>query len=171
MNKIYQKLFLGGKNAGFTLIELLVVVLIIGILAAVAVPQYKKAVVRARLAAFLPIVKDLYEQKQMFYMSNGRYPASFDEIETIPPGFVPHASSPHLMGTGKYPQQIWVPFQSSTVIGLLENGTIGIDSRGFCMAIPSNDFANQVCKSYTGLKNPTRSADDWNFYDPTEKSN
>ena len=56
---------------GFTLIELLVVVLIIGILSAVALPQYEKAVAKAQVAKVLPWFKKIKEGRQMYVMTSG----------------------------------------------------------------------------------------------------
>ena len=69
------------KSLGFTLIELLVVVLIIGILAAVAVPQYEKAVWKSRTAALITAVKSIGEAASVYQLANGTYPKEFSELD------------------------------------------------------------------------------------------
>jgi prepilin-type N-terminal cleavage/methylation domain-containing protein len=61
------------KKEGFTLIELLVVVLIIGILAAIALPQYQKAVNKAKFMKVAPLVKQIKNAMEFRYLSTGSY--------------------------------------------------------------------------------------------------
>ncbi|WP_428048761.1 type IV pilin protein [Candidatus Avelusimicrobium caledoniensis] len=68
------------NNNAFTLIELLVVVLIIGILAAVALPQYTKAVERSRATQAVTLLKSLYQAAQEYQLANGEWFKKFDEL-------------------------------------------------------------------------------------------
>ncbi len=69
-----------GNGRGFTLLELLVVMTIIGILAAIAIPNYYNSVKKAKEAA---LREDLFQMRkliQQFKLDKGRYPRSLQEL-------------------------------------------------------------------------------------------
>ena len=68
-------------SQGFTLIELLVVVLIIGILAAVAVPQYQKAMEKSKAVEALSLLKTLQQTYDTYYLANGTYPTNWEQLD------------------------------------------------------------------------------------------
>lgn len=68
-------------SKGFTLIELLVVVLIIGILAAIAIPMYEKSVEHSRMAEAVAVVKALAEANKRYYLATGAYTTNISLLD------------------------------------------------------------------------------------------
>ncbi|MEQ9460585.1 MAG: prepilin-type N-terminal cleavage/methylation domain-containing protein [Phycisphaeraceae bacterium] len=66
------------RFTGFTLIEILIVVVILGILAAVVVPQFSDASEEARVAASATNVRAVVDQIAMYYARHGVYPELID---------------------------------------------------------------------------------------------
>ncbi len=69
------------NKQGFTLIELLVVVLIIGILAAIALPQYRKAVAKAELAQIITVTKSIKQAQNRYYLVQEKYSGTLNNLD------------------------------------------------------------------------------------------
>ena len=135
------------NKKGFTLIELLVVVVIIGILAEVDQPQYKKAVVKSKYSTLKHVTNSLYQAQQVYYLTNGVYSDSFDKLD--------------IDIVNRYSTDTYIVFNGNTCAMAVDaryvyckNAKINlsylIKYSGQRYCVPYNDYANTICAIETG---------------------
>ncbi len=69
------------NKKAFTLLELLIVVLIIGILAAIALPQYQMAIGRSKFATLKEFTRSLGEARNRYFLTHSKYPTSVKDLD------------------------------------------------------------------------------------------
>ncbi len=137
---------------GFTLIELLVVVLIIGILAAVALPQYTRAVEKSRFTQAITAIRSLRDAEQVYYMANGAYTTNLADLDVSFPqglsyftGLTVHTSPLNHIETYRVidGQRVWIA-------AFLDKD--GILVCGVAHSVPAAHAARRMCQSLSGKK-------------------
>ena len=130
--------------------------LIIGILAAVALPQYKFAVDKARFNKLISMVKNIIKAEEVYYLSNGKYTDSWKEIDISFPGTIKGvylssnegwtlqlASSGMIIATDKYLPNIVL------YVGYSHPDNKNWTNQYACYAKQTSEQAQNFCRRFT----------------------
>jgi len=149
----------------FTLIELLVVVLIIGILAAVALPQYTLAVNKTRFANLRSAAHPYLQAMRAYHLANGEWPNDLDELSVTPPVGMSRSNHSDENYDCVYNDEFYCCMQGSKngdwasgmmcgqkdysfiYSNLLDNTTYSPTERPLCLAKTTDTNANKLCKA------------------------
>lgn len=135
------------KNA-FTLIELLVVILIIGILAAIALPEYRIVVERARFATVKDNAHTLARAIQHYYLIQDKNPTSLEDLDIdVPSGCALNYYDNNF-------REVACSTQRNTYITRAYFTSPRIQALCYARTIDLNDIANKVCQRETHTKTP-----------------
>ncbi len=151
------------NKQAFTLIELLVVVLIIGILAAVAVPQYQVAVEKARMVEAITVAQNIKLAQERYRLANGTYTTVVEDLDISFPGttttdyrIVLPSGAQIFVNVSSY-VYVQNKKKTNTIMFYYEHAGRNSNIKN-CHAKQNNQVANQVYKSLGGY-HPTNAGD------------